>query len=94
MALLQHNWHEATSQAGHRRWSKATFHSGLIGIPGAIVGPQPEPVASRFDSKPGGLDIYSFAAMFEGGEEARSNAIAAIAEYANGSSSHKSKRGC
>jgi hypothetical protein len=81
MALLQHNWHEATGQPGHQRWARATFHSGLIGIPGAVVGPQPEPVASRFESHPGGLDIHSFAGMFGGDEESESNSIAAIVEY-------------
>jgi hypothetical protein len=81
MALLQHNWHETAGRAGHKRWARATFHSGLIGIPGAVVGPQPEAVASRFESRPGGLDIYSFTGIFEGDEESESNSIAAIAEY-------------
>jgi SIR2-like domain len=81
MALLQHHWHETAGRAGHQRWGRATFHSGLIGIPGAFAGPQPEPVASRFDSRPGGLDIHSFAAMFGGDEESLSNSVAAVAEY-------------
>jgi hypothetical protein len=81
MALLQHNWHEAVGRAGHQRWARATFHSGLIGIPGALVGPPPESVASRFASRPGGLDVHSFAAMFKGDEESMTNSIAAVAEY-------------
>jgi hypothetical protein len=84
MALLQHNWHETTRQTGHKRWSNSTFHSGLIGIPGAVVGPQPEPAASRFESRPGGLDLFSFTDMFRGEEEAMTNAVAALAEYIKG----------
>jgi len=81
MALLQHNWHEATGFPGHERWGRTTFHSGLIGIPGAVVGPQPEPVAARFENQPGGLDIHSFTGIFQGDEDDVRNAQAAIAEY-------------
>jgi hypothetical protein len=28
MALLQHNWHEATGHPGHRRWAQKTFQAG------------------------------------------------------------------
>jgi hypothetical protein len=83
MALLQHNWHETTGETGHKRWSNATFHSGLISIPGAVVGPQPESVASRFESRPGGLDLFSFAGMFAG-EDAMINAMTALTEYIKG----------
>lgn len=81
MALLQHNWHEANGQPGHRRWARQTFHSGLIAIPGAVVGPPPEAVTSRFDSHPGGLDIHSFSGMFQGDKQSTSRAIATVAEY-------------
>lgn len=78
MALLQHDWHNTNHRAGHERWSGKTFHQGLVGVPGAIAGPQPEPVASRFFSRPGGLDIHSFASMFED-EESMMAAVAALA---------------
>lgn len=81
MALLQHNWHETIGLPGHKRWARATFHSGLIGISGFVVGPPPEAVASRFENRAGRLDIYSFTDMFNGDEESVSNSVAAIAEY-------------
>jgi hypothetical protein len=84
MALLQHNWHDATGHPGHQRWAQKTFHSGLIAIPGTVVSPQPESVISRFDSNPGGLDIHSFSGMFQGDEQSMSHAIAAVTEYVKG----------
>lgn len=81
MALLQHNWYEASGIPGHARWGRATFHSGLIAVPGAILGPQPESVSMRLHNRLGRLDIASFEGMFEDGEEGMTNAEAAIAEY-------------
>lgn len=80
MALLQHSWHKSNGIPGHARWDRATFHSGLVAIPGAFAGPQPEPVAERLQSRPGRLDMFSFAGMFED-EEGMTSAQTAIAEY-------------
>ena len=66
---------------GHARWGRATFHSGLIAVPGAILGPQPESVSMRLHNRLGRLDIASSKSMFEDGEEGMTNAEAAIAEY-------------
>lgn len=80
MALLQHHWHEAGGNATHGRWARGTFHSGLVAVPGAIIGPQPESVATRFGTRPGQLDLSSFTSLFED-EDSMANALASVGEH-------------